>query len=141
VLIVGGEDGSGAVTSAAEIFDPRTGQWTAVASLNTPRTEHSAELLRDGRVMIIGGRNLTSALAGIEIFDPERGSWTDASGLGLARKGHSSTLLADGRVLVVGGAMADTGASAEVFDPSSGKWEDAGRLSGRAVRARRSNAR
>jgi hypothetical protein len=41
---------------AAELWDPKTGQWTTMSSMRVPRLYHStAILLPDGRVLVAGG--------------------------------------------------------------------------------------
>ena len=66
------------------------------------REGHTATLLTDGRVLVVGGGAVNSASS--EIYDPAAGSWTSTGGMTVARpRMHSATLLPDGRVLVVGG--------------------------------------
>jgi len=61
VLVVGGKQDAGTFSDkdaiyAAEIFDPRTGLFTEVASMKVPRTYHaSGLLLQDGRFFAAGG--------------------------------------------------------------------------------------
>ncbi|HKA38593.1 MAG TPA: galactose oxidase-like domain-containing protein, partial [Burkholderiales bacterium] len=62
VLVTGGTDaplGMGDLTGAvlaAETWDPATGAWTTLASMNVARMYHStAVLLADGRVLVAGG--------------------------------------------------------------------------------------
>jgi hypothetical protein len=58
VLIAGGvwQDGQDVrVLSATEMFDPSAGEFTSLGSMGDPRTEHTATLLRDGRVLLVGG--------------------------------------------------------------------------------------
>src|SRR6266542_1998120 len=63
VLIAGGD-----ANGSAEIFDPSTGNFSAVAAnMNVARSMHSAALLQDDRVLIVGGRVDHNA---IEIYDP-----------------------------------------------------------------------
>lgn len=58
VLAAGGENpvvrGSN-YYSTTEIFDPSTNSWSPGPELSEPRTNHSATLLPDGRVLLIGG--------------------------------------------------------------------------------------
>src|SRR5437870_4529598 len=69
VLIAGGMDSIG-VLASAEIFDPNTRAFRAVASpMRAARVGHTATRLADGRVLIAGGQNANGALATAEIFD------------------------------------------------------------------------
>src|SRR6266700_1644943 len=54
VLVAGGNDGAGAVSSA-ELYDPSTGQWVTTGAMTTPRGGHRAILLPDGKVLVAGG--------------------------------------------------------------------------------------
>jgi len=53
VLIAGGGDELS--TNELTIFDPATLSYRQVGALQAPRTHHSAIVLRDGRVLILGG--------------------------------------------------------------------------------------
>ena len=60
VLAAGGMDGTKGfdelvVHSTTEIFDPSTNSWSPGPELAEPRSYHSATLLPDGRVLLIGG--------------------------------------------------------------------------------------
>jgi hypothetical protein len=58
VLIAGGywSDGQNwRVLSSAEMYDPGAGSFSAIGSIGTPRQEHIATRLPDGRVLIVGG--------------------------------------------------------------------------------------
>lgn len=58
VLAVGGEDPTGShylVYSTTEIYDPDTNSWSLGPDLSEPRGDHTATLMPDGRVLLIGG--------------------------------------------------------------------------------------
>ena len=99
------------------------------------RFYHTATLLPDGRVLVVGGLGIGGYLSSAELYDPLTGSWTVTGSMGEGRQYHTATLLLDGRVLVVGGSgMGDSVnggslASAELYDPSSGSWTTTGSMS------------
>ena len=137
VLVAGGEYNpfiANTMRASAEIYDPATATWAQTGSMNNKRSEQTATLLQDGRVLVAGGHNSPSALiynthATAEIYDPETGKWTKTGSLAYDRYGHTATLLQDGRVLVAGGAdQISTGGTAEIYDPKTGKWTQAGSL-------------
>ncbi|MBJ6723243.1 kelch repeat-containing protein [Geomesophilobacter sediminis] len=137
VLVAGGEYFvflSYTMRASAEIYDPATGAWIQTGSLNYKRSEHTATLLKDGRVLVAGGHNSPSLLiwsthASAELYDPKTGKWAETASLAYDRYGHTATLLQDGRVLVAGGKdEISTGATAEIYDPKTDKWTQTGSL-------------
>jgi N-acetylneuraminic acid mutarotase len=111
VLVVGGcASGSPCASplGAAEIYNPATNSWTPAGTLNQPRAEHSATLLANGKVLIVGGLSVCNSqvcntLATTELFDPATNSFTPGPVLPQGRLEHSATLLASGNVLLAGG--------------------------------------
>ncbi len=106
------------ISSLMDIFDPTTGRTLQVASLLRPRHAHSATLLPDGRVLVIGGYALPwQWLEDAEVYDPATDTWTviPPSSHGV---NHTATVLADGRP----GGGGNTGSGrftdqVEIFDP------------------------
>ncbi|WP_437678241.1 Kelch repeat-containing protein [Sorangium sp. So ce131] len=113
VLLVGGTrvgEGAGdARTIPAEVYDPGASVWSLPGlSFFRGLGEHTATLLPDGKVLLVGGYyiGLSSGDPGPAgspgLFDPATGDHTSGVGsLDLAR--HTATLLLDQRVLVAGG--------------------------------------
>ena len=79
-----------------------TRAWPAAESMTTARYGHTATLLPDGRVLVVGGYNANS-LTSAELYNPALNSWSAAENLTVARNYHTATLLPNGRVLVAGG--------------------------------------
>lgn len=103
--------------------------WSAASPLSVSREEHSATLLPDGRVLIVGGRSDTGVLSSAELYDPATDFWSAASPLSVGREKHSATLLPDGRVLIAGGdsriGINSSLTSAELYDPTTDSWSTA----------------
>jgi hypothetical protein len=123
--------------------------WRSAATLHTARSGHSATLLPDGRVLVVGGvrqetrkqGSYRKSLDSCELYDLQGLSefiatgraphlhflWSVTGSLSTARNGHSATLLPNGQVLVAGGRELFLGgdrelASAELYDPMTGIW-------------------
>ena len=113
----------GAATSGPGSFRP-------AGMLAAGRGEHTATLLNDGRVLIVGGWGDGGSVAMAEVWDPATASFGPAGSLVEPRAEHTATLLPDGRVLIVGGQFGDGGAltSAEVWDPATTSFAPAGSL-------------
>src|SRR6266542_868470 len=99
------------------------GMWTSGASLSQPRSNASAVMFSDGRILITGGDDTSGPLQSAEIFATD-GTMTSAAVMNVARSQHFSVTLSDGRVLVGGGVSSGGGTtnSAEVYDPSADSW-------------------
>jgi N-acetylneuraminic acid mutarotase len=55
--------------ASSELYDPATNVWTAAAALGTARVEHTATLLGNGRVLVVGGRDKDQrVLASAELY-------------------------------------------------------------------------
>ena len=78
------------------------GAWRETTGMSTIRASHTATVLQDGTVLIVGGRGGFPYLANAEIFDPKTESWTSIENMSTPRYDHTATMLMDGRVLVVG---------------------------------------
>jgi len=71
--------------------------------MGAARSCHTATLLGNGKVLVVGGFDGCCATASVERYDPASNSWTDAGTLDCARSAHSATLLQDGATVAVFG--------------------------------------
>jgi hypothetical protein len=100
VLVIGGE------SAAVDLFDAATGLVTPLPGLPAPLSGHTAALLPDGRVLVVGGEGEGPAakrLDAVRAFDPVLRRWAEDSRIARARSYHQATLLPSARVLVSGG--------------------------------------
>jgi CSLREA domain-containing protein len=99
----------------------------ATGRMNHPRDEgHTATLLDDGRVLVVGGGLFSAATC--EVYDPSDARFHGTGPMSSARVAHTATLLPGGRVLAVGGRNFAGGVlgTAELYDPLLGTWSPTG---------------
>jgi hypothetical protein len=102
VLIAGGSDDrdwQGKMNSA-EIYDPKTGKFSATSPLNDSRFKlpEEAARLASGQILVAGGSKQ------VEVYDPASGRFLIAAGQMMdARHFMTETKLKDGSVLLAGG--------------------------------------
>ena len=111
------------------VFDPAAGSFASIVAMEKRRTGHTATLLKDGRVLIVGGSTgLNYELAGQNlIYDPSANAFTEAGHLKVDRWGHIAVLLQDGRVLIVSGHTGSEPVNAaEMYDPETNTFSGAG---------------
>ena len=130
VLITGGQEyigGSWFIRQSADLFDGNGG---FIASLNMTlgRAEHTATLLNDGRVLIVGGWNNGGPSSVAEIYDPTVGANGSFSTSAAVMPGfawpaqHTATLLTTGpragQVLIAGGWGSPALGASYFYDPA-----------------------
>jgi hypothetical protein len=109
----------------ASIPQVPTGTWQAGNSLNTARSDTSAVLLPDGRILIAGGTDANGVvLVSAEIVNVD-GSISLTAPMNVPRTSAAAIVLPTGNVLVTGGITTDGGItnSAELYDPLNNSWE------------------
>jgi hypothetical protein len=116
VVVIGGETASGLPTDSVERFDPETETWSELPDLPEARSNHTATLLDDGRLLIVGGarsnQNGAPSPEGVLdtalLYDLNEGA-VDELPLAGPRGGHHAFLLADGDVWIAGGSNDEVG--------------------------------
>jgi hypothetical protein len=132
VLVAGGKGFRGGdeyyLLDSAQVYDPATGSWTAIASMHAKAQTDAAFLQPDGKVLVVGSAFGPSFHA--EVYDPAIGTWTELP----VRPGvryRTAAVLSDGAVLVTGETDADQPAcTADLYDPRTGSWTTASSMLG-----------
>lgn len=139
LLVVIGASGAAVFLGHLGSSGERPGSWSAAANLTLGREEHTATLLRDGRVLVAGGTDGKGhPLASAVIYDPHHNAWLPAGQMSTERVDHTATLLDNGEVLMVGGSSTSDPpsalASAELYDPASNSWQPVAPMHSRRTR-------
>jgi hypothetical protein len=118
-------DPSNSVTAVVSVV---SSGFSLTGNMSKARSGHTATLLANGKVLIVGGADGSA-----ELFDPATGTFALTGSLNTPRFGATATLLADGRVLVVGGFgpganMLPRLNTAELYDPSTGTFSETGSM-------------
>lgn len=135
VLLAGGCSGAGTcpLQASAEIYNPKTGAFSATGPMTTARYAHHATLLSNGEVLIAGGADNNgnqNALASAELYDPATGGFTTTGSMITGRYSQgTAALLLNGKVLFPGGC-GNSGplASAELYNPATGIFSATGSM-------------
>lgn len=104
------------------------GEVVPTGSLLVARATHTATLLPDGTVLLVGGMYGAGATA--ESYDPAQGSFSALGGMVSERAGgHAAVRLPDGSVLLTGGWTGSAvTASAERYDPGTLRFSVTGTM-------------
>lgn len=127
------------IMQGAMLYNPTDGTAASAGTMTSKRMGHTATLLPDGRVLIVGGiKHDRATTVGAheweptdtcEIYDPVAGTFTATGSMQMPRTDHAAILLPTGQVMVAGGwtQMDTNGAlwyynTVETFDPDAGTW-------------------
>ena len=93
--------------TTAERYDPRRRTWESLPDMRTARGGIASARLRDGRIVVFGGEELTpggKTIASVEMLDPRRRRWSRLPDLRTPRHGLGGAALGN-RVFAVSGGV------------------------------------
>lgn len=128
VLVSGGNAGASGAVAVSEIYDVAAAKFTRTGNLGEAREGHTLTVLKDGRVVAVGGFQSKDSTysATAETFDPKAGAFSPiTSKMSTPRAYHVAGIADSGTtVFFAGGATAtdkDT-ATIEIFDVAKGTF-------------------
>jgi N-acetylneuraminic acid mutarotase len=102
--VIAGRDGGN--FTAVERYNPRRRIWEDVPDLRTARGGIASARLRDGRIVVFGGENLTpggATIAAVELFNPHTRAWRSLPSMRTPRHGLGGAALGDRVYAIEGG--------------------------------------
>ncbi|MBI5243897.1 MAG: fibronectin type III domain-containing protein [Elusimicrobia bacterium] len=120
--------------STVEIFSGWGDPPTTGANMAVARASHTATLLPDGRILVVGGctgLNCGAIRADAELYNPVANAWTAAANqMPEGHQSHTATLLPNGTVLIAGGQDSANTVSAKcyIFNPADNTFTATGNL-------------
>jgi hypothetical protein len=133
VLIAGGfrkgNDGISQIYSATtEFFVDSISAFVPGPDMHFSRAGHTATMLDDGTVLMVGGFTGPGMTATAEIYDPKANVFTVVGSMAAPRGDFTATLLQGGKVLVAGGGDVNATPGAELYNPISRKFQETGTM-------------
>ena len=112
------------VFSRAQLYDPNNGKRMETGAMNVERYEHTATLLKNGKVLVAGGEDAKNKkLLNAELYDPVTGKWTLTGSMNAPHCNNSAVMLSNGNVLVFSeGGNGSPIHNQELYDSTTGMW-------------------
>lgn len=114
--------------ATTEIYNWTSGLFSVSGSLILPRSNATAVLLDDGRVLLAGGPQNgcptpNNGLNEAEVWDPVSGLWTTIASMSVPRFSNFIAKMPNGKVLLAGGrSVGGTTQSVDVFNPATNSF-------------------
>ena len=116
IYALGGYNAGERHLSTAEVYDPKSNNWTMLPPMNRIRSDACA-VSHAGLFYIIGGFDGLEILSSIKIYDPQTNQWTYGPSM-LVRRSGLRAVVHKGKIFAMGGYDGqDRLSSVECLDP------------------------
>jgi hypothetical protein len=102
ILVSGGMNEAEPALQSTELYDPSTGMWTDASSMHYPREEHTATVLANGNVLVIGDWTDYSIAYTAELYNSTIDSYIPTDNMKNEQSSHKGFVLTNGDVLATG---------------------------------------
>ena len=114
-------------SACAKIYDVKNDTWIKTSLQSRRTSAHTLTLLKDGKVIQVGGFSGGSSDNRVELYDPTNDKWLEGPVMNNARMLHTTSLLDDGRVMAIGGtSRAGNMTGTEIYNPETEIWSQSG---------------
>ena len=111
------------ILKSAQLLDSATGRWVQTGEMTTPRSRHSAVLLPNNKVLVVGGVDAKGhASITAELYDIITGHWRQTGYLNYTHRSARAILEPDGKVLIPRSSDDFISSEDEIYDPKTEKW-------------------
>jgi N-acetylneuraminic acid mutarotase len=94
--------------TSVDRYEPRSGRWLKPLEMATPRGGVASARLRDGRIVVFGGEDLSpggETIGEVELFDPRTGRWSRLPDMRTPRHGLGGAALGNRVFALEGGVI------------------------------------
>jgi N-acetylneuraminic acid mutarotase len=128
VYIFGGylQDIGSPVTATADVYDPASNTWQAIASMPEARAGAAGALGSDGDIYAFGGAGPAGGgtpFSTAQAYDPTTGTWHLVKPMPTPRYGAAAVTAGDGKTYVIGGWDHGVVNTVEAYDPATNAWQ------------------
>jgi len=121
IFVMGGWDGTAAVSKVVEMYDLQTKTWTRKANMSTGAV-YAASAVVGTLIHVMGGYNGSSALSLHLVYNTLTDSWSQSTALTSPRSGCSAAVVSQKIYLIGGYNNGNVLATNEMFDPATNTW-------------------